>query len=325
MCSLALRIPAADRSRAGAPSAPWLQRRCACGTCAACRKKSQANGARDLAGIPSIVHEVLRSPGQALDAATRGLFESRLNHDFGHVRVHADGAAAESANAVAASAYTVGTHVVFGAGRYAPGTDAGRRLLAHELAHVVQQSGSGSPSVATAQHIGPANHPLEQEADSAAERITSAQPSRPTPAASAPGLQRQPAPTPADDCSGWESDPVSFSLHIARHVAKTYIDPKLAADGEMPVCEAPRGGDAHSTDCEVPFKNGPPILVMWNPRTRRTIGRFDSGGVRKRYVFDYSCSGGQLTLTFVLLHTAPAPGTTSPGSGKPGAPQPDAP
>lgn len=326
MSSFALHILAASRSRPGAASAPWLQRKCACGTCAACRQRAQASAARDLVGIPAVVHEVLRSPGQALDAATRGFFESRLGHDFGRVRVHADSAAAASASAVAASAYTVGSHVVFGAGRYAPATDAGRRLLAHELAHVVQQSAAGSPSAAPPQHIGPAHHPLEHEADTAAEHITTAQPSRPLPAASAPGLQRQPAPQPADDCSGWESDPVSFSIHVARHVAKTYIDPKLAAEGNMPVCEAPRGADTHSTDCEVPFKNGPPILVMWNPRSRRTIGRFDAGGVRKRYVFDYSCSGGQLTLKFVLLHTTAAPGTTTPpGGGKPGAPQPDAP
>ncbi|HQR54078.1 MAG TPA: DUF4157 domain-containing protein [Burkholderiales bacterium] len=326
MSNVALRILAASRSRPGAPSAPWLQRRCACGTCAACRQKAQANGARDLAGIPASVHEVLRSPGQALDTATRSFFEARFGHDFGRVRVHADIPAAESANAVAASAYTVGSHVVFGAGRYAPATDAGRRLLAHELTHVVQQGAAGSPSAAPPQHIGPANHPLEHEADVAAEHITSARPSLPLSAAAAPVLQRQATPAQAaDDCSGYEADPVSFSLHVARHVAKTFIDPKLASDGEMPVCEAPRGTDTHSTDCEVPFKNGPPILVMWNPRSRRTIGRFDSGGVRKRYVFDYSCPGGVLTLKFVLLHTEPAPGARSPGGGKPGAPQPDAP
>jgi len=88
---------------------------------------------------PGIVEEVLRSPGQLLDAATREFFEPRLGHDFGDVRVHADAKAAESARAVNALAYTVGRDVVFGAGQYAPNTNKGRKLLAHELTHVVQE------------------------------------------------------------------------------------------------------------------------------------------------------------------------------------------
>jgi hypothetical protein len=70
--------------------------------------------------------------------------EPRFGADFGHVRVHTDDRAAASARAVAARAYTVGSHLVFGDGTYSPGTTSGRRLLAHELAHVVQQSGETS-------------------------------------------------------------------------------------------------------------------------------------------------------------------------------------
>lgn len=66
--------------------------------------------------------------------------ESRFGHDFSRVRVHTDPLAARSAEAVAAQAYTVGSDVVFGVGRYAPASRDGQRLLAHELAHVVQQS-----------------------------------------------------------------------------------------------------------------------------------------------------------------------------------------
>ncbi|MEP7218693.1 MAG: DUF4157 domain-containing protein [Bacteroidota bacterium] len=65
-------------------------------------------------------------------------------HDFGHVRVHTDSAAAESAAAVNALAYTVGNHIVFGAGRYAPADAGGRSLLAHELTHVAQQERAGT-------------------------------------------------------------------------------------------------------------------------------------------------------------------------------------
>src|SRR5260221_11831058 len=122
--------------------------------------------------VPPIVHEVLRSPGQSLDDNTRTFMESRLGHDFSKVRVHIDSRAADSARAVNALAYAVGREVIFGAGRYAPHTGAGKRLLAHELTHVVQQrtatADAGSLSIASAQ--GP-----EREADQIAETIISSQ------------------------------------------------------------------------------------------------------------------------------------------------------
>lgn len=90
---------------------------------------------------PPVVHEVLGVSGQPLDLATRAFFEPRFSHDFSHVRVHADGKAGESARVIDARAYTVGHNIVFGAGQFAPGTRAGRELMAHELTHVVQQSG----------------------------------------------------------------------------------------------------------------------------------------------------------------------------------------
>jgi len=89
---------------------------------------------------PRIVHEVLGSPGTPLDEGARTFMEPRFGHDFRHVRVHADARAAESAESVKARAYTVGSHLVFGAASYAPETADGRRLIAHELSHVMQQS-----------------------------------------------------------------------------------------------------------------------------------------------------------------------------------------
>ena len=74
----------------------------------------------------------------------RGEMEARFGHDFSRVRVHTDGHAAESARAANAKAFTVGSDVVFGEGRYAPETHDGSRLLAHELAHTVQQRGAGT-------------------------------------------------------------------------------------------------------------------------------------------------------------------------------------
>ena len=68
--------------------------------------------------------------------------ESRFRHDFSRVRIHADGPAHASAAALQAQAYTVGPHIAFARGAHDPATDAGKRLVAHELAHVVQQSGA---------------------------------------------------------------------------------------------------------------------------------------------------------------------------------------
>src|SRR5439155_10758844 len=131
-----------------------LHHKCACGgtpgpdgACEACRKKSLQRAATQPstfnpqpAEVPPIVHEVLNSPGEPLDAATRAFMEPRLGHDFSRVRIHTDAKAAESAQAVNALAFTVGQDVVFGPGHYVPQTNAGRNLMAHELAHVVQQS-----------------------------------------------------------------------------------------------------------------------------------------------------------------------------------------
>ncbi len=101
-------------------------------------QRNQADGS-GMTEAPPIVHEVLRSPGQPLDAATKAFFGPRFGHDFSHVRVHTDAAATRSALAVDASAYTVGRDIVFASGKYEPGTSEGRRLLAHELTHVAQQ------------------------------------------------------------------------------------------------------------------------------------------------------------------------------------------
>ena len=164
--------------------------------------------AQDSEQVSPIVHDVLRSPGQPLEPATRAAMEphfvgdfgrvqargaqpasealiigpsrdpleleaesqanrvdqtmagaipGRSRYDFSQVRVHHDAKAAESARAVDARAYTVGRDIVFAAGQYAPHNAAGRRLLAHELTHVVQQSVGGSATIAQRQGAGNQN------------------------------------------------------------------------------------------------------------------------------------------------------------------------
>jgi hypothetical protein len=153
-----------------------LQRQCVCGQhtsggseCESCRKKREGTLLRP-AISPSSVQEVLRSPGQPLDPATRTFMEPRFGHDFSRVRVHTDARAAESARAVNALAYTVGRDVVFGVGQYAPGTSEGRRMLAHELTHVMQQH-SGSFVKRSALTIGPKNNAAEDEATQISQNV----------------------------------------------------------------------------------------------------------------------------------------------------------
>jgi hypothetical protein len=95
----------------------------------------------DAGEAPNVVYDVLRSPGQPLDRGVREFMEPRLRHDLSKVRIHTDRRAEESARSMNALAYTVGTDVVFAAEHYAPASFAGRRLLAHELVHVLQQGG----------------------------------------------------------------------------------------------------------------------------------------------------------------------------------------
>jgi Domain of unknown function (DUF4157) len=94
----------------------------------------------------SPVLDLIRSGGgRPLDPSLRTFMEGRLGHDLGSVRVHTGGAAAASARSVNADAYTVGENIVFQDHAYRPGTDAGRRILAHELAHVIQQRSGPVP------------------------------------------------------------------------------------------------------------------------------------------------------------------------------------
>jgi len=172
-----------------------LQRQCACGQhtvaggeCDSCRDEKLRTLHRSLTGAaspniaPPIVHEVLRSPGRPLDRETREFMEPRFGHDFSRVRVHTGARAAESARAVNARAYTVGGDVVLGAGQD-PATASGRALMAHELAHVVQQASGWAGSGLS----GPAVDPrpdLEREAiDIAASAAIVARPAPVTRAA----------------------------------------------------------------------------------------------------------------------------------------------
>jgi outer membrane protein OmpA-like peptidoglycan-associated protein len=136
------------RAHAGPPASTP----CACSEsgepCEECQQKSpgihrSATRPSAPAHVPRIVSDTLRSVGHPIDAASRAFFEPRFGRDFSQVRIHSDPAASESARSIGARAYTAGEHIVFDSSAYTPQNAEGKELLAHELTHVVQQSGPG--------------------------------------------------------------------------------------------------------------------------------------------------------------------------------------
>jgi hypothetical protein len=156
MADRVMRMPESRPSaRTGIATAiPSVQRKCSCGgSCDKCRgdhehkdehehlqMKRLGSGGFDRTIAPPNVQEVLGSPGQPLDQATRAFMEPSFGRDFSSVRVHSGSSDGESAQTIGAAAYTVGHHIVFGPGRFTPESHEGRRLIAHELTHVVQQN-----------------------------------------------------------------------------------------------------------------------------------------------------------------------------------------
>jgi hypothetical protein len=157
---------------------------------------------------PGIVHDVLRAPGQPLDSGTRNFMEPRFGHDFSGVRVHNDARAAASTRSVNAQAYTVGNDVVFGSRQYAPESDAGRRLLAHELTHVVQQT-AGADGTRLARQPGTGTR---------SGTTTGGTPQGQPPVAAAPGL------TIAPNCAGHEAEITAAWLRATAMLRDTISD-----------------------------------------------------------------------------------------------------
>ena len=174
-----------------------VQRACACGgtpgsdgLCDGCRRKLLA-GKGSVADLrprrgAHLVHGgglrcssaqalVPARGGQALPSSTRLPLEARLGHDFSHVNVHTGSEAAAAAAKVEARAFTLGRDIVFGTGQYSPNSMTGRRLLAHELVHVVQQTGAAMPSGAEPVAISSPQDPAEREAEGVADRVVRGQ------------------------------------------------------------------------------------------------------------------------------------------------------
>lgn len=162
-------------------------------------RRSRLSDSRAEQGLSAVVDVALPSGGQPLDADSRTFMEPRFGHDFSQVRIHTGAGAAESAQALNALAYTVGSDVIFAPGRYAPEAGEGRRLLAHELTHVVQQADAmstrlaGAPSQAQAAGaVSSPSDPAEVEATEIEARVAAGQNVRVTARAGAT-IHRRPA------------------------------------------------------------------------------------------------------------------------------------
>jgi hypothetical protein len=181
-----------------------LQCACACGQspkgeCNQCDKEKnkqvlqrKSNGGPQPSSIPPVVNQTLSSPGRPLDTSTRSSMESRFGHDFGGVRIHDDPVAAESARAVNARAYTVGEDIAFASGQYDPNSHSGSHLLAHELAHTIQQRGLQRSSNGVSMSHDSDYVRLEHEADTAATAVVQGATPNVARSASQPTLSRAP-------------------------------------------------------------------------------------------------------------------------------------
>lgn len=227
------------------PTSGLLQRKCACGNhtvaggeCAECGKKRLQRKVANHTEpeiVPPIVHEVLRSPGQPLDPTTRAFMEPRFGHDLSRVRVHAYEKAAESARAVNALAYTVGRDLVFGTGQYVPETNEGKKLLAHELAHALQQG--QAQSAGTVVGYASTSSAEEPQADAIADAVLAGHPRGPV-SNSRLMIQRRAAPyikkitvhlTPPQTADlEWKGTPPADAVgsdHFTVSTGKGYGDP----------------------------------------------------------------------------------------------------
>lgn len=188
-------------------------------------------------GATSVVPETLGSQGQPLDRATRDRMEPRFGHDFSRVRIHADERAATAANAVNARAFTVGNHVGFAAGQFAPASASGRELLAHELTHVVQQQSLNSAALQRKSAAARARDPLEEDEEEHARAYRG-----PTEAPSQePGEEAEvrlpPSPHPLPNEQG--TDSAGKEKESKRH------------EGDIPESESEEGGVQVSGGVEV--------------------------------------------------------------------------
>jgi hypothetical protein len=231
-------------------------------------------------GAASPAEAAVKGPSHPLDARTRERMQPVVGYDLGRVRVHTDAPAAESARSLRARAYTLGEHVVFARGAYAPGTPAGDRLLAHEVAHVAQAYDGRVGEPRALSDAGPRADPLEAEADRLADAAS------------------RPSPTPAQAVAFRAPPPVRAAavLRAKDETAATVATP--ATPGRDPAGDAqPAGIFAQSR----PFTNS--FSVDNFPGASFETGRFtvDNGTVTVNITADWVPPSTDAPRTYMVM------------------------
>lgn len=275
-----------------------LQRSCACGgtpgptgECAQCRARRLAQES---------VQQTLQAPARPLDATTRGAFERTWGHDFSAVRVHADEDAARSAEAVGAHAYTVGHDVVFGRGRYEPGSERGTQLLAHELTHVRQQEGAPSTGQVALLDDAAAEAEAERAPAAVALRVPPALQRAAVEEPAAIPAAAEPAAAPAADEPAAEEP--------ARPAPPEVEAPEDAGDGDAAPEQVPPAAPPPPPTCD------PDRALTWADFTGR-VPRRTRSGARTSMRTPRRVVAGVTTFRAVMNHRGSWVKPKYPGSG----------
>jgi len=251
-------------------------------------KRDHSRASAATATAPSIVHEVLRSPGQPLDEATRAFMEPRFGRDFGSVRVHADAKAGRAAQMLQARAFTVQNNIAFASCQYAPESHATHWLLAHELAHVMQQSSDGDL------HAGPIGVgfrtvTVQRQSDPAAP------PPAPEPAAPAatPGptlMMAKPPHFAQNALTCWASAIASWQ-RVKGLVASNVTDATLIAHYKRTACTDEQGALAGDSDADIEA-----VFAEW-----RLLLKLSAEVAEESFTFDFIKSLIEKHGHFVLV------------------------
>ena len=241
--------------------------------------------------VPSIVYDVINSNGQPLEAETKSFMEARFGYDFGKVKIHTDSLAAKSAQAVNALAYTSGNNIVFNQGQYSPQSYNGKKLIAHELTHVLQQNKQDG----TLQALR-ANSLTKASDDGNTIQTIHRQDTEPdnfTGASKSAGI---------GGCRGW-NDPKDLAIEAAKH----YLLTQYSLDLE--VLNVTCAGDINIGSCDVTFSSQNllnSIVVSVFLGAIVSVQRTDLRGPTCDYT--YKCIGkGKPTFTQVSCVSVPAP------------------
>jgi Domain of unknown function (DUF4157) len=199
--------------------------------------------------------------GSPLPKGTRSFMENAFSIDFSSVKIHNGSQASEMSKGINAKAFTTGNDIYFKSGEYSPNSEEGKKLLAHELTHVVQQSGEGDQ----------------------VQRIVADKEIQD------PIVQQEP-----DICEGWEKDLQSLTIDAARFHFRT----EHGQDIQINSLDCVSGTSVRIKVCYLTLADGSKVTVRYNPERNIIMIQHDISGVLRSCRYSYTCSvSGPVTYT----------------------------